>query len=66
MYQRLGYAQYLNQCQLCGGYQQGGSDSCQVNVRSWHVTPCPLVVGYQRFGITYCFHVIADFRRGVN
>lgn len=74
MYQRLGYAQYLNQCQLCGGFQQGGRDSCQVSVCSspmkvtafWHVTPCPLVVGYQRFCRTYCVHVIAGFRRGTN
>jgi hypothetical protein len=34
MYQRLGYAQYLNQCQLCGGFQEGGRDSCQVNAYS--------------------------------
>jgi hypothetical protein len=74
MYQRLGYAQYLNQCQLCGGVQQGGSDSCQVNVCScpmkvsafWHVTPCPSFVFYQRFDRSYCVHVTAGFRRGVN
>jgi len=74
MYQRLGYAQYLKQCQLCGGFQQGGSDSCQVNACScpmkvttfWHVTPCPLVVGYQRFGRAYCVHVAVSFRLGVN
>ncbi|XP_021932321.1 serine protease 27-like isoform X2 [Zootermopsis nevadensis] len=29
MYEKLGYAKYLNQCQLCGGFEEGGSDSCQ-------------------------------------
>jgi hypothetical protein len=31
MYEQLGYAEYLNQCQLCSGFGRGGRDSCQVN-----------------------------------